>query len=189
MFRKILMDTTSDEDRKNLKEVAKENGSIIFEVIDPVNDAHIIEYKKPHIVLLDIVANDMNFSVMDYDDLKRVAEKCHLQIKEKVKTFENWSEFYPWYEEVMNENYLHHGFEHVEGFLIISTGSSCVVLCRAFRSVAITKTLPSCLLLKITYSMVGCVSNERKIKSLSARRVLFSCGMSSTQVSRRAELK
>lgn len=118
MFRKILMDTTSDEDRKNLKEVAKENGSIIFEVIDPVNDAHIIEYKKPHIVLLDIVANDMNFSVMDYDDLKRVAEKCHLQIKEKVKTFENWSEFYPWYEEVMNENYLHHGFEHVEGFVL-----------------------------------------------------------------------
>lgn len=118
MFRKILMDTTSDEDRKNLKEVAKENGSIIFEVIDPVNDAHIIEYKKPHIVLLDIIANDMNFSVMDYDDLKRVAEKCHLQIKEKVKTFENWSEFYPWYEEVMNENYLHHGFEHVEGFVL-----------------------------------------------------------------------
>ena len=60
----------------------------------------------------------MNFSVMDYDDLKRVAEKCHLQIKEKVKTFENWSEFYPWYEEVMNENYLHHGFEHVEGFVL-----------------------------------------------------------------------
>lgn len=118
MFRKILIDTTSDEDRKNLKEVAKENGSIIFEVIDPVNDAHIIEYKKPHIVLLDIIANDMNFSVMDYDDLKRVAEKCHLQIKEKVKTFENWSEFYPWYEEVMHENYLHHGFEHVEGFVL-----------------------------------------------------------------------
>ena len=118
MFRKILMDTTSDEDRKNLKEFAKENGSIIFEVIDPVNDAHIIEYKKPHVVLLDIIANDMNFSVMDYDDLKRVAEKCHLQIKEKVKTFENWREFYPWYEEVMNENYLHHGFKHVEGFVL-----------------------------------------------------------------------
>ena len=50
--------------------------------------------------------------------MKRVAEKCHLQIKEKVKTFENWSEFYPWYEEVMNENYLHHGFEHVEGFVL-----------------------------------------------------------------------
>lgn len=41
-----------------------------------------------------------------------------LQIKEKVKTFENWSKFYPWYEEVMNENYLHHGFEHVEGFVL-----------------------------------------------------------------------
>lgn len=72
----------------------------------------------PHIVLLDIVANDMNFSVMDYDDLKRVAEKCHLQIKEKVKIFESWSEFYPWYEEVMNENYLYHGIEHIEGFVL-----------------------------------------------------------------------
>ena len=193
------MDTTSDEDRKNLKEVAKENGSIIFEVIDPVNDAHIIEYKKPHIVLLDIIANDMNFSVMDYDDLKRVAEKCHLQIKEKVKTFENWSEFYPWYEEVMNENYLHHGFEHVEGFVLRDSNNFMLKmklpyykhwkLCRAFRSVAITKTLPSCLLLKIICSMVGCVNKKRKIKSLSAKKVLFSYGMNSMQVSRKVELK
>lgn len=174
-----------------------------FEVIDPVNDAHIIEYKKPHIVLLDIVANDMNFSVMDYDDLKRVAEKCHLQIKEKVKIFGSWSEFYPWYEEVMNENYLYHGIEHIEGFVLRDNNNFMFKLkLPYYKHWKFLRGVMQSVQKRGYYEntaklftaednlFYGWMREQReKDQESFCKRVLFSYGMNSMQVSRRVELK
>ena len=53
----------------------------IFEVIDVVNDPHIIEYQESKIVLLDIVKNDFSNTFMDYNDVILFAEKFDLEYK------------------------------------------------------------------------------------------------------------
>lgn len=76
-----------------------------------------IEYDKKKIVLLDIVNNDINFSKKPYEEVLAFANKFNLEVKEKAKVFNNWSEFYNWYNEVIQEDYKYNN-EYIEGFVL-----------------------------------------------------------------------
>ena len=54
-FKDIFNKIYNDEQIENIKKkIIRENVTFVFEVIDPINDPHIIEYKESKIVLLDI---------------------------------------------------------------------------------------------------------------------------------------
>lgn len=57
------------------------NVSFVFEVIDIVNDPHVIEYKQNDCILLDIIFNDIKFHKMPYIDVCDVANKCGVSHK------------------------------------------------------------------------------------------------------------
>lgn len=57
--------------------------TLLFEVIDPVNDLHIITYHRDDIVLLDAVSNTLDPEFMPYDELAELATQLNCTIKGK----------------------------------------------------------------------------------------------------------
>ena len=60
------------KDKKELKKLLKgRNVSLVFEVILPDKDEHIIKYDKSQLVLLDMVKNKIDFYMFEYSLTKR----------------------------------------------------------------------------------------------------------------------
>lgn len=97
--------------------VRDNNCSVIFECVEPVKDPHIIEYDRPHVVLLEIIENDMTFKHRSYEELCALAEKLGVEVKELAYTLNSWDEFYKWFKTCMKTDYLYDE-EHIEGFVI-----------------------------------------------------------------------
>ena len=117
-FKEMLYRKVSAENIARLKEYVKENNvSFVFECVDMKNDPHIIEYPESELFLLDIVANDMDFSKYEYDAMVDVANQFGLKTKEKAFEIATWQEFFDWYYEILEEDYEYNG-RKIEGFVI-----------------------------------------------------------------------
>ena len=66
--------------------------TMIVEVIDPQLDPHIIEYSQRHLVLLDIVSNQVEPSYLLYPLLQQRASDFNMECKAHVKTIMDWKE-------------------------------------------------------------------------------------------------
>ena len=88
------------------KYLEKEDVTLVFEVIDPVRDPHIIKYEKEDAVLLDIVHNTWEFKKKDYEEMSAFAERAGLSHKLLYREFENDREFFKWYTENTQEDDL-----------------------------------------------------------------------------------
>lgn len=76
----------------------KENVGLVFEVIDPFHDSHIVEYENPEIVLLDIIRLEEEFRDLSYEELCEFAEKFSFKAKEICKRFNDWNELHEFLE-------------------------------------------------------------------------------------------
>lgn len=131
VFKTTLWACTTPETREKLKEYAKQYGTLVFEVIDSEYDPHIIEYEKPHVVLLDAVKNSIKFEATDYDTLKRIADDCGLKVKEKAVEFADWASFFQWHEEVTKDDYKYND-RYIEGFVVRDANGYMIKLKLAF---------------------------------------------------------
>lgn len=62
-----------------LENFVKEQGcSVIFECVEPFKDPHIIEYSKPKVVLLEIIANELDFAHRPYAELVALAKELQV---------------------------------------------------------------------------------------------------------------
>ena len=94
-----------DIDRDYIKAyLEKEDVTLVFEVIDPVRDPHIIKYDKEDAVLLDIVHNTWEFKKKDFAELSAFAERAGFTDKLVYREFENDREFFKWYTENTQED-------------------------------------------------------------------------------------
>ena len=75
----------------------KNDVSLVFEVIDPIGDPHIIEYDKQECILLDVIENDWDFKYKEYDYLCWLSKLLSVNKKDLSGTFNNFSEFYKFY--------------------------------------------------------------------------------------------
>lgn len=113
-FKELL----KEKDLKKIKKYLKDNNcSMVFEVIDIVNDPHIIKYNKNKVVLLDVINNDLQFNKIDYEELQFIASKFDFEVKELAYTLNNTQEFWNWYYMVQEGDYQYKN-EYVEGFVI-----------------------------------------------------------------------
>jgi len=104
--------------REKIKQYLKENDvTMVFECVDMVHDPHIIEYPTNRLYLLDIIKNDMTCTKMEYSELCEVAKSFGLRCKEQAFVLSDWQEFFDWYYEVTDEDYLYNG-RYIEGFVI-----------------------------------------------------------------------
>lgn len=85
----------------------KHNVNYLFEVNDPVNDPHIIEYKNEHLVLIGVVKREFQFTQMKYEAMEKFASGFkNLPIKKKFVNFENLDNFEKFYNAVSKESAL-----------------------------------------------------------------------------------
>lgn len=116
IFKEVLEQTNVD--LAALKCYLKENKcSMVFEVIDPEKDPHIIKYEKSTVILLDVIDNTIEFNKKTYKELLDIANKFGLQVKEKAVTLKSSQEFFNWYYTVIQDGYKYQG-EEIEGFVI-----------------------------------------------------------------------
>lgn len=114
LFIKIYGQSVLDSMKYYIK---KENKSFVFECIDMENDPHIIKYAQSDIILLDVIDNDIDFKKLPYDKLCDISEFFGLHVKELAYKIDSWQDFFAWYLEVINNEYMYNG-RHIEGFVI-----------------------------------------------------------------------
>ena len=97
--------------------IKNNNCTLVWEVIAPKHDTHMIEYAEDNIVLLNIVCNTLDFKQFEYDKVVMLADELEVDYKKVANVFNSWQEFKAWYDEVIEEDYKHNG-EYIEGFVI-----------------------------------------------------------------------
>lgn len=81
-----------------------QHASCVFEIVDPVNDPHIIKEAEVRVVLLDCVRRDETFDKMPYEDLVKLA--AHLGCEVKRRLFHNvgsWAALQPIMDRIEND--------------------------------------------------------------------------------------
>ncbi|WP_456364386.1 RNA ligase [Priestia aryabhattai] len=97
-FRNNFFERVSLKKEEEIMRVLRDrNLSLVFEVIDPVNDPHIIEYKQSKLTLLDAIYREEDFKKLSYEELVSLGNQLGFQTKEKAFTFNTWEQFNEWY--------------------------------------------------------------------------------------------
>ena len=116
-FKTIFYQTFAEKTINKIKEkINKENVTFVFEVIDPINDPHIIKYAKPNLILLDIIKNTSEYKKESFEFLQKFANKNNIQVKEKAYVAKTKEEFTKIINEVNQENYKWNN-QYIEGFV------------------------------------------------------------------------
>lgn len=118
MFNKLLDEQLGQSGRELLKRYLRDTGSsATFEVIDIVDDPHIIEYEKSKVVLLDIIHRSIDFKKSSYENVIELSKKLNIECKQKAFEFKNFESFSGWFKSIENDlDYKFQG-KNVEGFV------------------------------------------------------------------------
>lgn len=117
-FKDVFYSTFTENQIESIKsKIIEGNVSFVFEVIEPFNDPHIIEYASRKIVLLDIVFNKLNFSKFSYDELREFASENGLEFKKMAYEIDGEETLEKVYSSVTSDDYKNDG-EYVEGFVL-----------------------------------------------------------------------
>lgn len=118
-FKEILKEKNILTDE--LKKYLQDNGvTMVFEVIDPVNDPHIIEYAEKGIVLLDIIQNSFEYVKCPYNEVVEVAKQFNLISKAKLevlKTQDELKNFIDLFDDMYGEKLEGAVFEDANGYM------------------------------------------------------------------------
>ena len=121
LFKDIFYASTTAAIREDIKRFLKiTDYTLVFEVIDPVNDPHIIKYDRPQIILLDCIVNILEDKKLPYRILEYIGASYHFNVKQLYKTFDDWNSLYGWIMDVSENDVIVNG-EHIEGFVIESS--------------------------------------------------------------------
>lgn len=109
---KEIFNTKFSGDEIGLKEFLKnEKLCFVFEVIDVVNDPHIIEYPNNRLVLLGAIKRKAQFEQASYEELKTIADRFGFEVKAIAKVFNDFDSFEKFINfEKDNMEYKHEGY-------------------------------------------------------------------------------
>ncbi|WP_251198359.1 RNA ligase [Anaerotardibacter muris] len=90
--------------------------SAVFEVIEPQDSPHIVEYDEPRLVMLALVRNDIHFEQLPYLELRDIADRFGFESKQLLDTVKNFKEFCVWVNNLEDEDWTFRG-KHIEGIV------------------------------------------------------------------------
>lgn len=93
------------------------HASMVFEVVDPDRDPHIIAYSEPQLVLLDVVRRHATFERTPYESLRKVGEVFGFEVKARAMVFPDFAQLEGWLQVANRPDYLFQG-RPVEGFVL-----------------------------------------------------------------------
>lgn len=107
-FKEILFASISTNKLNLLKDtLTQRNISLVFEVIDPLRDPHIIAYDKPKIILLDGFANTLQTRHIDFRYLCDLAKNLGIEHKTKVCELDDFDELQAFISKVQAPNFIY----------------------------------------------------------------------------------
>jgi predicted kinase/predicted phosphodiesterase len=101
------------------------NATMVFEVIEPERDPHIIKEVGQRIVMLDFVKRQAEFERINYETSIQLALDLGIEFKQKAGLIHNPTEFNDWYDRINDLNYKYEG-KHIEGFVLEDFGGLMV---------------------------------------------------------------
>lgn len=118
-FRMIVDSKLSERKQEELKRYLRDTeSSMTFEVIDPVNDPHMIEYDEPDMILLDIIHRSSEFRKAPQNVVERIGKKFGLKTKVSAMRFKDMNSLQRWMEKSMTDmSFLIKGAHH-EGVVL-----------------------------------------------------------------------
>ena len=117
-FKSIFYMKYNEEQINAIKDrFQKEDISMVFEVIDPIDDPHMIKYQEKDLVLLDMIYNEIDFRKVKYEHLVAFGKRNGIRVKELVYTVNNPQEFLALNNEISAPDYKCDG-EYIEGFVV-----------------------------------------------------------------------
>ena len=117
-FKSIFYMIYNEEQINAIKDrFRKENISMVFEVIDPVNDPHMIKYNKKNLILLDMIYNEIDFKKVKYEHLVAFGKRNNIEVKELAYVVNTPQEFLALNNEISAPDYKYNG-EFIEGFVV-----------------------------------------------------------------------
>ncbi len=119
-FREIFDATVPAGKRDFIRRWLRDNeASMVFEVIDPVRDPHMIDYPAAKVVLLDIFHRSAQPEKLEYDHLKAVAGSMGLEVKRRAMLLPTPQAFEGWHNKVTSDlSWRFQGREDIEGVVI-----------------------------------------------------------------------
>lgn len=116
IFRDYFAELVSDYLNDDLKAyMASMNVSAVFEVIDVVNDPHIVEYTESEVILLDVIKNDFNYQKLSYEELKAFGVRFGFKVKELAFVCNDFEELSNKLSELQSKDELN---PDIEGYVI-----------------------------------------------------------------------
>lgn len=103
--------------RREIELYLQSGKTLVFEVIEPQLDPHIIEYQTPHLVLLDIVHNQPYFEAEDAKERARIAKQLGCTSKQLACELKDYAALEGWLAAVKQFDYTFNG-SPVEGFVL-----------------------------------------------------------------------
>jgi len=95
IFYRAHKDESQDYFQALASHLVETNTCLVFEVVDPKHDPHIVEYKDEKVVLLDQIYLEKNFRHVSYEELQVTGELFKFDVKAKLnKTFDTWAELF-----------------------------------------------------------------------------------------------
>ena len=118
-FREIFEATVPSEQRERLRRWLRDNeASMVFEVIDPVNDPHMIDYDRAHLVLLDVFHRGTEPEKLPYEHLVAVAERFGLTAKRRAMEFRTAQALRGWHAAACADLSWRFRGEDIEGLVL-----------------------------------------------------------------------
>lgn len=93
--------------------LSENNLCLIFEVIDPIADPHIIKYEKEQIVLLAAIKRQIKFEELNYEDLCKLGDGFNWKVKEIDRVINSFEEL-----ELFMNSVLEDMSSEIEGFVL-----------------------------------------------------------------------
>jgi tRNA splicing ligase len=117
-YAQIFKDIARDKIDENIvREILeKYNVSLLFEVIDPIRDPHIVKYQDTNLVLLDAVYNHSDFARVPYEQLKEIGEALGVPVKKRIVTLYNEHDLLEFFKKVNDVSLMKQN--HIEGYVL-----------------------------------------------------------------------
>lgn len=118
-FTEIFNQTFDERAKDKLKRwLRDQEACAVFEVIDPLNDPHMIDYDSKKIVLLDVFHRSLTGKKFSYSELKKIGEKWGVEVKERIIEFKNHAALSGWLKSATKNMEWRHEGRDIEGLVL-----------------------------------------------------------------------
>jgi hypothetical protein len=116
-FKELFLRQFGDQQTMIKQYLRDHNVCLVFEVILPERDPHIISYSTDTLVLLDIVKRQAAFETLTDEEREQFARTLGMRTKQLAQSFPDWIAFESWYDTLNGLDVTANG-AHIEGFVI-----------------------------------------------------------------------